>query len=377
MRDNMSLFPKPKKTMVGYGGFDPRFSTRRDDASASSGLTPLMELSKTTFTHTQLGDQDVIRLAVTDHVFPEVKFLRNQDVRMSTHKNSMCQQMARWCNIENERVADWWPRGSQVMLKALSKQRGYRMVAIKQAFMRKSNCRHWCTMALYPILTTISCLPPVWMEATAKDKTPKKSKATPKPKADYKPLYTLAEFLEGRENKEAHAVLVEKFCRVVVTERQWKRKLRTAATFGEVCTVSNEAFALVTLENMYDRWVDLNNQMGNHFKQAKQGTKPPTSEVDPRYTEVCIKGELKHRKGWKKEGIERFNALYDKVETDRREYGEVDAEWLDEVKTAMHPAKRAKVDTVLPKARNGLLLEMSSCGEEEDDDEEDHAIAFN
>jgi hypothetical protein len=80
-----------------------------------------------------------------------------------------------------------------------------------------------------------------------------------------------------------------------------------------ICTISDEAFALLLIENSYDHWTDINKKTGGIPKQQR-GVRTMTcaSDVPPKYTQGGIKysdGNQKQIKGWTNQGIERYNEL--------------------------------------------------------------------
>ena len=83
------------------------------------------------------SDHNVIQIVVKREIFPQVKFMLGKEVRWSSHKNSLCQKMAGWCHIEEERRDEWWRRASSILLKSIAQQRGNRMTSMKKAFMGK------------------------------------------------------------------------------------------------------------------------------------------------------------------------------------------------------------------------------------------------
>lgn len=79
---------------------------------------------------------------------------------------------------------------------------------------------------------------------------------------------------------------------------------------SKYATVSDEAFALLCLENNYNTWMDM----------GVTGNKK-TSKVPRKYTNGGSSkgknGTLQHNKGWSDEGLCRFNELFGLVEKNR------------------------------------------------------------
>ena len=193
----------------------------------------------------------------------------------------------------------------------------------------------------------------------------------------FTPKYSLEDFCKGRQHRAAHRVLMGQFCPVIVTQRVWARQLRQAKGIDDVCTVSDEAFALLALENMWERWVDINNKMCNRFRQISRHdvTKPTRSEIDPKYTSVYISGVTENDKGWTDAGIKRFNALFDQVEQDRKDNAKFDADWLREQQTSLRPTKKARVESIQPQAKSGIHFKTSDDEKDDEKENQKHNLA--
>jgi hypothetical protein len=76
-----------------------------------------------------------------------------------------------------------------------------------------------------------------------------------------------------------------------------------------VCTIIDEACALLLVENSYDRWTDIYNQTGGIPKQRRgDRTRECDSDIASLYTHGGIKYVLHQttkKKGWTDQGIER------------------------------------------------------------------------
>ena len=107
----------------------------------------------------------------------------------------------------------------------------------------------------------------------------------------------------------------------------WKARYRSASNDRDLWMVSNEAFGLLLLENSWDRWMDIFTQSKGHVV-IKRGAKKAANEsqVPPKYTWGGVVYSDKSKKltvdtgcgkGWSREGIIRFNELFDQVSKDR------------------------------------------------------------
>ena len=112
----------------------------------------------------------------------------------------------------------------------------------------------------------------------------------------------IADIFNLRKNTDgAYRVFCEFVLSHVVGRDVWKRCAHTH-TISQIATVSDEAFALLLLENSWEAW------------KAVAGKQ--TSVPCPIYS---VRGPgTKRFQGWTEKGIERFNELYDDVSEDRR-----------------------------------------------------------
>jgi hypothetical protein len=73
----------------------------------------------------------------------------------------------------------------------------------------------------------------------------------------------MQDFVEGRKNKEAYTAFFDHFVPCATKKTLWDRRIAKAMSNSafkkrqSLCTASNEAFALLLLENIHDRWLDL------------------------------------------------------------------------------------------------------------------------
>ena len=99
---------------------------------------------------------------------------------------------------------------------------------------------------------------------------------------------------------------------------------------NDLCTMSDEAFALVTLENHYDRWVALFKLHDNTIPPVKKmgpSRKRNVEAIDqaPVFTEggLNLKDQdklVKKGKGFSKLGVDQYNYYYHQVKQDRIDY---------------------------------------------------------
>jgi hypothetical protein len=143
--------------------------------------------------------------------------------------------------------------------------------------------------------------------------------------------FTLEEFGTGRQHA-SFKTFFRYFVPAVVAKNKFKsRLLAPMSSDSHMCTVSDEACTLLLLENCYDRWVDVHkNKMEGSTSidlsvagKSQKRKRRWESDVSPKYTNGGIRYSDDRRmshKGWKDEGIRRFNVLCHRVSKDRKDY---------------------------------------------------------
>ena len=169
----------------------------------------------------------------------------------------------------------------------------------------------------------------------------------------------MEEFCEGREH-DSFEIFFKNFVPAVVAKNKFKLRLFAPNSDDKhMCTVSDEACTLLLLENNFDRWIDVhkNKTEGSTLLDPATTNKDEKrkrkweSDVSPKYTEggICYSDarKLTHR-GWKEEGIQRFNTLCVMVKQDRTAYPDVLPALIRTWKAKMHrttPAVTQEVTT--------------------------------
>lgn len=133
-------------------------------------------------------------------------------------------------------------------------------------------------------------------------------------------------FCKGRKNKKNYTAFFLRFVPAVVGPEIFRQRLQDAngdtSSSDTVCTISDEAFALLLVENSYDRWTDIYKKTGGIPKQRRgDRTRQCDSDIAPQYTHGGIRYLLHQStksKGWTTTGIERYNALFQMVQKDRQ-----------------------------------------------------------
>jgi hypothetical protein len=188
-----------------------------------------------------------------------------------------------------------------------------------------------------------------------------------------------------REVNESYIFFCDNFLKCVVGLHKFNRSIKNTHKLRHIATPSDEALALLLLENSEYRW-------NQEFERKKKGEDVNEDHLPPTmYTSL---GQNKQQKGftrkyggWSQAGIHRFNELVKKVRDDREKNGK----WFDNILKQRALAEQQDDDNVpgpnnnnAVKAENDLLFclgkankkkkkdgESSSSEDEEDDEDED------
>jgi hypothetical protein len=116
--------------------------------------------------------------------------------------------------------------------------------------------------------------------------------------------------------------ILNSFVSCVVGKMEWKRRSGKELV-SKLASPTDEAFALLVLENIWESWKDVDPEEYIMARARKQeddkGNKTRRKEIAGKYTE-------KHRssrrcRGWSEEGHERYNELVGIVRADRAKRG--------------------------------------------------------
>jgi hypothetical protein len=140
---------------------------------------------------------------------------------------------------------------------------------------------------------------------------------------------------EMRRNFEAYADFYTNIVKAFVGKRNFKKRLQTMAEGAEIATVSDEALALIGVENGRRVWDDVFQlSEGKIRKIHNDETYPPEwrSDILPQYTRASKDDPSVERntenKCWNEAGIARFNELRQLVKADCLTYPDFKIKWL-------------------------------------------------
>jgi hypothetical protein len=150
-----------------------------------------------------------------------------------------------------------------------------------------------------------------------------------------KKLPKLEDILEMRNGGE-YVFFADVCMECVAGKIDWKNQ-RSTVPMSKVASVTDEAFALLLLDNGYYQWCDM----------ARVDNPTKRSTLAPKYTQGRSKGGSRRYEGWSTEGIDRFNELTDMVKKNRTDYKEW--EWVymadkerEQSEAAMHSGNKRK-----------------------------------
>ena len=146
-----------------------------------------------------------------------------------------------------------------------------------------------------------------------------------------------------RQHTSAYMVFYSQFVRTIVGKRLFKQRIGTMSEDEEIATVSDEALALLGIENSAARWNDVFERSQGKIRQIRKDEPYPEewkSSVMSLYTgttksDPSLDGDTEDRR-WSQAGIERFNELRKMILQDRQKYPSFKSSWLREQRLKLH-----------------------------------------
>ena len=158
-----------------------------------------------------------------------------------------------------------------------------------------------------------------------------------------KTLPTLEEIMLKRDKEETFFVFADTFLSRVVGVAYW-RKHCAKMTIRDMATISDEAFALLLLENYWESWSTKNVEEYKTEVAFDESTnqKKKRKATWGKYTSGAWGS--KRFGGWSKDGLQRFNQLYTEVQKDREKSNAVYVEERYRLRCANNtPRKRKRI----------------------------------
>jgi hypothetical protein len=188
--------------------------------------------------------------------------------------------------------------------------------------------------------------------------------------------FHMKDLVKGRVDKKCYKLFYSKFVSLIDKKAIWNEKLVKAKKEIDLVTVSNKAFALVTLEGQWDRWVDLYVQSNGKVATDKTlSIKSIPSSVPAKYTRGGLSNtnnKVTHavdvKKGWTLQGIKRFNYFFQFVKQDRIKYSQFFYEWLSEerkLKRVGIVKRKLEKEFIKSNEQYAIMEDLSNMGETE------------
>jgi hypothetical protein len=207
--------------------------------------------------------------------------------------------------------------------------------------------------------------------------------------------FTMGNWLEQRRNYAAYSVFYTIFMPSIVGKRRFANRVRNLPDGQEIATVSDEALAMLGLENSIERWDDLFDKSGGQYRIIHKDEEYPKEWISDKYTKYTgtssrdpnIPQDTEDKR-WSQKGIERFNELRKHVIADRATHNKFMATWLKQERDKRKNRKAEELDeddstglvdadddlfhqpsqpSTLTPARNKVGVESSSDEDENDD----------
>ena len=148
-----------------------------------------------------------------------------------------------------------------------------------------------------------------------------------------KDAYSLKDFLRMRKHQKAYAFFCENFLRCVVGKLEWK-KCAHCMKISDIASPTDEAFALLVLENIWDSWTAV---VVEEYYKGPVATITEQGKTECKRKAVIGKYTSEYRRasrfgGWSDEGHKRFVQLRTMVIEDRKDEGGFENRYLKQEK---------------------------------------------
>ena len=176
-------------------------------------------------------------------------------------------------------------------------------------------------------------------------------------------VYSMEQFLELRRNFPAFSEFYKLFVREVVGKKRFDDLVKTCPLGKEISTPTDDAFALLVLENNEAKWADLLEQNNGVIRPIRRGEEIPDSyksAILPKYT--LTSGKVK---SWSANGIERFNELQDLIKADRKSNKEFAHDFVAQQRKELYDKEHKQDDPAdMVRAANDLGSDTESESED-------------
>jgi hypothetical protein len=292
-----------------------------------------------------LPSSTTIQQFTNTHIFPRVKFYRKKTndtlLDWKEDDNSICQFVLRSCNVPTNKRYEYWPIAAQIIHRKLTILRNDRPINVRHAFFGKLYFLFYVQIYIL-IINPVTFFPEVLTERNCEGKTPL--------------MYKVSTFLQMRKASFFYKMFFNNFVKQIVGCNVYNDRMHDRSRHPDtLCTVSDEAFCLLVIENYYDRMMEI-------FRVNKNVTPPPklykklSDELGEAFNaKYTLSGNTKGTtkvpgKGWTEDGMKRYNQLYNLVIADRKKYPSFLQELCDKARK-----KKTEVATMNRKRKHVTL----------------------
>jgi hypothetical protein len=232
------------------------------------------------------------------------------------------------CNLQaNIDVCTWWKEARKWIPTYISRLRNDKSTAMKWAFLGTYSVvpcyKNRGVANKYDLLSNID-----WLTMHAKIQQER-----------FKDIVVTVDYSmnevwqQGRRNTKMYEIFFDNFLPCVIKKSVFDRQVCVATNDKTLCTVSDEAFALLLLENSFDRWLDIYRlRKGQVTPKRGQKRREFESDVPTKYTKGGFVYNQTDKnndpKGWNASGIKRYNELFEIVRKDRKTHKTFTVKWL-------------------------------------------------
>jgi len=181
-------------------------------------------------------------------------------------------------------------------------------------------------------------------------------------------LVSLDQLENMRGDPEAYETFIDTICATVVGQDKYKRA--ATSDIKEWMTESSEAFALLLMENYHDNATSIAEIWSENPRMTRTSLSVEGADVG-KYT-ASGKG-AKRNQGWNKEGIKRYNELFQLVKEDREKNPSFDDYFKKRKKGGMSKAeeqRKRKREANRTGREEGWMVADDNLSSDEDDDNE-------
>ena len=180
-------------------------------------------------------------------------------------------------------------------------------------------------------------------------------------------------FRNYRKDNTHYALFMRRFVKQVVGSHEWdSRILDPTLDPNKLCSVSDEAFAHIVIENNYSRWYNM--YMRNDFRiplpmpQGEDKSKKVLSNTKPKFTtggNVYDDPPETKTKGWSQAGIDRFNEIFKDIAADRLAHPDWNRKFIRAERKKMEEHLQSKPRAVTKTTSAASYAEMVSFSDDE------------